>query len=171
MDCSLPGSSIHGISQESILEWVAISLFRGSSWPREQTYISHPAGGFFTTEPPEKSLQTVSILLLIILETSNWSEIEWHSCLSGGTSPGLRQPWEEDHNLLLYHQPEAELQRQQAGASPCGSEGTSTHSRLPSTARGREASLPSPTQEKQDTGGKQPGTRLPRQRHLALLGW
>lgn len=76
-----------------------------------------------------------------------------------------------NHGLLLYHQPKAELQRRQAGASPCGSEGASTHSRLPSTARGREGSLPSPTQEKQDTGGKQPCIRLPRLHHLALLGW
>ena len=36
MDCSLPGSFVHGISQARILEWVAISGFRGSSWPRAQ---------------------------------------------------------------------------------------------------------------------------------------
>ena len=36
-DCSLPGSSVHGISQARILEWVAISFSRGSSWPRDQT--------------------------------------------------------------------------------------------------------------------------------------
>ena len=34
MDCSLPGSSVHGISQAKILEWVAISFSRGSSQPR-----------------------------------------------------------------------------------------------------------------------------------------
>ena len=33
MDCSPPGSSIHGILQVRILEWVAISFSRGSSWP------------------------------------------------------------------------------------------------------------------------------------------
>ena len=36
-DCSLPGSSVHGILQERILEWVAISSARGSSQPRDQT--------------------------------------------------------------------------------------------------------------------------------------
>ena len=36
MDCSLPGSSVHGISQARILEWVAISFSRGSSWPRDR---------------------------------------------------------------------------------------------------------------------------------------
>ena len=34
MDCTLPGSSVHGISQARLLEWVAISFSRGSSWPR-----------------------------------------------------------------------------------------------------------------------------------------
>ena len=37
MDCSPPGSSVHGISQARILEWVAISSSRGSSWPRDGT--------------------------------------------------------------------------------------------------------------------------------------
>ena len=40
MDCSLPGSSVHGIFQARILEWVAISYFRGSSWPRNWTHVS-----------------------------------------------------------------------------------------------------------------------------------
>ena len=39
MDCSLPGSSVRGISQASILEWVAISFSRGSSRPRDQICI------------------------------------------------------------------------------------------------------------------------------------
>ena len=51
MHCSLPGFSVHRISQASILEWVAISFSRGSSRPRDRTLISCIAGGFFTTEP------------------------------------------------------------------------------------------------------------------------
>ena len=39
-DCSPPGSSVHGILQARILEWVAISCSRGSSWTRDQTHIS-----------------------------------------------------------------------------------------------------------------------------------
>ena len=38
VDCSLPGSSVHGILQTRILEWVAMPSFRGSSWPRDQTH-------------------------------------------------------------------------------------------------------------------------------------
>ena len=41
MDCSLPGSSVHGILQAWILEWVAISFSRVSSWHRDQTHISY----------------------------------------------------------------------------------------------------------------------------------
>jgi len=40
MDCSIPDSSVHGISQARILEWVAISFSRVSSWPKDQTHIS-----------------------------------------------------------------------------------------------------------------------------------
>ena len=40
IDCSPSGSSVCGISQARILEWVAISFFRGSSWPRDQNYVS-----------------------------------------------------------------------------------------------------------------------------------
>ena len=47
MDCSPPGSSIHGISQARILEWVAISFSRGSSRSRDWTRVSCIAGRFF----------------------------------------------------------------------------------------------------------------------------
>ena len=48
MDCSPPGSSVHGILQARILEWVAMLSSRGSSQPRDQTQVSRIAGGFFT---------------------------------------------------------------------------------------------------------------------------
>ena len=40
MDCILPGSSVHGISQANVLEWVTISISRGYSQHRNQTYVS-----------------------------------------------------------------------------------------------------------------------------------
>ena len=40
MDCSLPSSSVHGISQSGILKWVTVSFSRGSSLPKDQTGIS-----------------------------------------------------------------------------------------------------------------------------------
>ena len=53
-NCSPPGSSAHGISQARILDWVAISFFRGSSLkiePRDRTRVSCITSEFFTTEP------------------------------------------------------------------------------------------------------------------------
>ena len=57
MDCSLPGSSGHGILQARIFEWVAISFSR--DLPDSGIKPASPeapalAGGFFTTEPPGK---------------------------------------------------------------------------------------------------------------------
>ena len=56
MDCSSPGSSVQGISQARILEWVAMSFPRKSSWPRDWTQVSYSTGWFFTTEPLGKHL-------------------------------------------------------------------------------------------------------------------
>ena len=62
MDCSPPGSPVHGIFQTRILEWVAVPSSRGFSWPRDQTWafcVSCIAGGFFIAEslgkPPNGS--------------------------------------------------------------------------------------------------------------------
>ena len=46
-DCR-PPASVHGIFQPRILEWVATSFSRRSSWPRDRTWVSHTAGRFFT---------------------------------------------------------------------------------------------------------------------------
>ena len=46
-DCSPPDSSVHGILQARILEWVAMSSSRGSSRPRDRTQVSHIAGRVF----------------------------------------------------------------------------------------------------------------------------
>jgi len=48
MDYSPPGSSVHGILQTRILEWVAVPFSRGFSRPRDRTQVSCIAGRFFT---------------------------------------------------------------------------------------------------------------------------
>ena len=48
MDCSPQGSSVHGIFQARMLEWVAIPFSRGSSWPRKRTWVSHIVARCFT---------------------------------------------------------------------------------------------------------------------------
>ena len=67
MDCSPPGSSVHGILQARILEWVAIHFFKGSSQPSQIyiSYISCIAGGlffFFLTAAPIRSPLDLSYL-------------------------------------------------------------------------------------------------------------
>ena len=54
MDCSLPGSSVHGIFQARVLEWGAISFSRVSSWTRDQTQVSRIIDTL-PSEPPGKS--------------------------------------------------------------------------------------------------------------------
>ena len=60
MDYSLPGSSVHGIFQARILEWVPIPFSRGSYRPRDRTQFSCIAGRFFTDESPGKTTSVYS---------------------------------------------------------------------------------------------------------------
>ena len=56
VDCSLPVSSVHGIFQAIVLEWVAISFSRGSSQPRDWTWVSRIVADTLPSAPPGKSL-------------------------------------------------------------------------------------------------------------------
>ena len=85
MDCSLPGSSVHGIPQARILEWVAISFSWGASRPRDQTCVPlcvlHWQAGYLPRTPPGK-------LTSIVVEVSQ-------SC------PTLRHPLDHTvHGIL-----------------------------------------------------------------------
>ena len=87
MDCSPPGSSVHGILQASVLEWLTISYSRGSFQPGDLTHvscISCIANVFFTIEPPgkpgraltsikiESSLSSMFACLLIFKQVQAW---------------------------------------------------------------------------------------------------
>ena len=77
LDCSPPSSSIHGILQAKILEWVAMASSRGSSQPRGQTYFSGSScigGGFFTIEPWGKPRKRLQILRIGLIKIHN----PWH---------------------------------------------------------------------------------------------
>ena len=68
LDCSPPGSSVRGILQPIRVGWVAIPFSGVSSWPRDQTCVSHTAGRFFIQFEPQGSPNTrymsVSVKLL-----------------------------------------------------------------------------------------------------------
>ena len=94
VDCSPPGSTVHGIFQARILEWVAISFSRGSSWPRDRTQVSCIAGIFFTDwAMREASVQLICRLLLLLL--SHFSQVRLCDPIDGsplGSSvPGFLQ--------------------------------------------------------------------------------
>ena len=61
MDCSLSGSSVYGIFQARVLEWIAISFSRGCSWPRNRTRVSHIAGRHFTVWATREATQKKSL--------------------------------------------------------------------------------------------------------------
>jgi len=58
MDCSPPGSSVHGTLQARVLEWSAIAFSRGSSWPRGQTQVSSIVGRCFTLRATREALSS-----------------------------------------------------------------------------------------------------------------
>ena len=85
MDCSLLGSSIHRIFQARVLEWVAISFCRGSSWPRDQARVFCIVGRCFPAGAPREVLmhmshpQTIPSPLQAVdfHETSPWCPKGW----------------------------------------------------------------------------------------------
>ena len=87
MDCSLPGSSSHGIFQEIVLELVAMSFSRGSSWPRDQTQVSCIVDRRFTIwATREVQVQTCPLFrvsLDFLLLQSNFLWWKGHFCFSG----------------------------------------------------------------------------------------
>ena len=72
VDCSLPGSSVHGIFQTNVLEWVAISFSRASSLPRDRTQVSHIVGRCFTVWTTKEVLvcRAHNLLSRVVLEGS-----------------------------------------------------------------------------------------------------
>ena len=65
MNCSSPDSSVHVTSQARILEWVAMPSSRGSSQPRDWTWVSHSAGRFFTIWATREALLWMLTLQMI----------------------------------------------------------------------------------------------------------
>ena len=80
MDCSLPGSPVHGILHARILEWVVMPSSRGSSQPRDQTLVSYSScivGKFFLAETPGKpaiDICSVQLLSCVQLFVTLWTE-------------------------------------------------------------------------------------------------
>ena len=68
-----PGSSVHGILQARILKWVAIPFCRGSSQPRDSTWVVCTVGRLLS-EPPGREGQTQSSCLVLLMWTCSFGE-------------------------------------------------------------------------------------------------
>ena len=68
MGCSLPCSSVHGILQARILEWVAIPFSRGFSWPGDWTQVSHIADRFLTVWATREVLGILEWVASVLLQ-------------------------------------------------------------------------------------------------------
>ena len=76
MDCSPPGSSVHGIFQARILEWVPIPFSKGSSWPISLTYIYYFHLSLFFS-PKHSSLSKVLYIIYLIYFLSSPSKCKF----------------------------------------------------------------------------------------------
>ena len=99
MDCSPPGSSVHGILQARILEWVVMPASRGSSQPRDPTRVSLSpalAGEFFTTRPlsPRRRLRIVYLAVKKAVGTLSEILIPRPRAAQASPSPWFRAGWE-----------------------------------------------------------------------------
>ena len=78
MDYSPPSSSVHEILQTKILKWVSIPFSRGSSPPRDQTWVSCTAGRFFTVWASKEAHEHAAVLSYSRKDTMGTSlEVQW----------------------------------------------------------------------------------------------
>ena len=68
MDCTWPGSSVHWILQAGILEWVTIPFSRGSSRPRDWTWVSALQADPLLSEPPGKPISRTGVHIYLLLK-------------------------------------------------------------------------------------------------------
>ena len=81
MNSSLPGSSVHGISQARILEWVAMPSSKGSSRPRDWTQVSHIEGGLFINWDTRELFSIVVLSVYILTNCGSLFSTPWPALL------------------------------------------------------------------------------------------
>ena len=99
MDCSLQGSSIHGIFQARVLEWIAISFSRESSRLRDWTWVSCMQTGAFTIWA---TFRLFSVLLLARILSSDFCICPQGISASWGFCFGLRFEFQQTLNIYIY---------------------------------------------------------------------
>ena len=100
MDCSPPVSLVHGVLQARILEWVAISSYRGSSLPRDQTCISCIGRRILLTEPPGSPYYIVGILYIYMSMENPMDRGAWKAIVHGVTKS---QTWRSNETATTIY--------------------------------------------------------------------
>ena len=120
MDCSLQGSSVHEIFQARLLEGVAIPFSRGSSWPRDQTWVSCTAGRLFTIwatreaivrgrgsishfSPMDTKLFSINLLQSLSLPQHNAGFIIYQMSMCNWVCPGLTVNSTSDFSIPVWY--------------------------------------------------------------------
>ena len=110
MDCSLWGSSVHGILQGRILEWVAIPYTRGSSQPRDQTWVSYVSRigrqifYHWCHQEPSVSLSLLRFLSIQLVMPPNHLILSCHLLLFPSVFPSIRVFSSESAFCIRYCQ-------------------------------------------------------------------
>ena len=110
MDYSPTGSSVHGILQARILEWVAIPFSRGSSWPTDRTHVPCIAGRFSASGATREALLSKQEMICNETSYGTWGVLETlapTSLILGGSTHTL--PGEKLSFLRLPFQPTSAL--------------------------------------------------------------
>ena len=116
MDCSPPGSSVHGILQARVLEWVAIPFSRGFSQPRDRTQVSTLQADSLPSEPRGKLIYTYihtynQFLALYIITWVSLGDSDGKESDYNAGDPGLgRSPGEGNSNPLQCSEEPGALQ-------------------------------------------------------------
>ena len=103
MDCSLQGSSIHGIFKARVPEWGAISFSRWSSQPRGQTLVSQIAGKCFTVWATKEAVIWLSTVLIVALQAPLSMEFSRQEYWSGFPFPSPLESSRPRDRTLVSH--------------------------------------------------------------------
>ena len=97
MDCNLPGSSVHGIFQAIVLEWIAISFSRGSSQPRDRTRVSRIVDRRFTV------WATREVYMLLNIQELVMDSLAWRAAVYGVTKSWTQlSDWTKPKHLFVF---------------------------------------------------------------------
>ena len=132
MDSSQPGSSIHGIFQAKILECVAISFSRGSSWPRDRIWVSCIVGRRFTVWATRGVSKLYNVCLYIHTQLPWWLSSKEFTCQCKETQVWClgwkdKIPWRRKWKpILVFFSGKSHRQRSLEGHSSWGHKGSDT---------------------------------------------